>query len=235
VRGIVLPGRRPGSGPSQVELYDVLEGLQGRVEAEERLDGLPSRGLGEGVSDAVDPAHDFMANGLPHRTAGDVILEEQRSAATHRGALSVADGTRGKSIAFFVPGMPAPGGSKRAFRTPGGRILVTEDCRRSRPWRAVVQVAAHAAHAAPPLEGPLRLTVTFTMPRPRGHYGRRGLRPSAPPYPTTRPDCTKLLRALEDSCTGLLWRDDATIVEQHVAKVYGTVPGAAVRVEVLSR
>jgi Holliday junction resolvase RusA-like endonuclease len=139
----------------------------------------------------------------------------------------------GQAITFFVPGMPAPGGSKRAFRGPGGRILVTEDCRRSRPWRAVVQVTAHAAHAAPPLEGPLRLTVTFTLPRPRAHYGRRGLRPSAPPYPTTRPDLTKLLRALEDACTGLLWRDDSAIVEQVVGKRYGDVPGAAVRVEML--
>jgi crossover junction endodeoxyribonuclease RusA len=142
---------------------------------------------------------------------------------------------RAEVVAFFVPGLPAPGGSKRAFHGVGGRIIVTEDCRRSRPWRAVVQVAAHAAHAQAPLEGPLRLTITFTLPRPRGHYGRRGLRPSAPGYPTTRPDLTKLVRALEDACTGLLWKDDATIVEQMIAKVYGDIPGAAVRVEPVAR
>jgi len=142
---------------------------------------------------------------------------------------------RAEVVAFFVPGLPAPGGSKRAFRTKSGRIIITEDCRRSRPWRAVVQVAAHAAHGQAPLEGPLRLAVTFTLPRPKGHLGRRGLRPSAPLYPMTRPDLTKLLRGLEDACTGLLWRDDAIIVEQMIAKVYGDIPGAAVRVEVLTR
>lgn len=80
------------------------------------------------------------------------------------------------------------------------------------------------------LDGPLELLVVFTVPRPKGHYGARGLRPSAPEYPAVRPDVTKLLRAVEDACTGIVWRDDAQIIEQHATKRYGEPASAWVRV-----
>ena len=36
-----------------------------------------------------------------------------------------------------------------------------------------------------------------------------------------RPDATKLVRAVEDALTGLVWRDDAQVVIQTVRKRYG--------------
>lgn len=138
------------------------------------------------------------------------------------------------AITFFVPGIPSPGGSKRAFRTPNGKIVVREDAKRSAPWRSVVQLAARTAHAGAPLEGPLRLALVFVLPRPKGHTGKRGLRASAPSYPATRPDTTKLIRALEDACTAILWRDDAQIVEQTARKVYGVRVGVEVTVACLA-
>jgi Holliday junction resolvase RusA-like endonuclease len=83
------------------------------------------------------------------------------------------------------------------------------------------------------LDGPLALAVTFHVPRPKGHYGKRGLRPTAQVYPTTRPDVTKLLRAVEDACTGVVWRDDAQVVRQVAAKVYGEPARAEVEVVVI--
>lgn len=135
---------------------------------------------------------------------------------------------------FFVPGVPQPAGSKRAFTVtkPDGKIgvRVEDDAKRGKPWRVAVAWAAKAAHQGVPLEGPLVLSVIFTMPRPKGHFGKRGLRPSAPAFPTVKPDATKLLRCLEDACTGILWRDDAQIVHQIVRKRYGAAIGAAVSV-----
>lgn len=71
------------------------------------------------------------------------------------------------------------------------------------------------------LEGPLRLSATFYLPRPKGHFGKRGIRPSAPKYPTTKPDCLKLGRAVEDGMIGVVYRDDAQIVQERLHKVYG--------------
>ena len=79
--------------------------------------------------------------------------------------------------------------------------------------------------AASLLAGPLELTVTFYLARPRGHYGTGRnadrLRPSAPAHPTTRPDTSKLVRALEDALTRQVYADDAQIVRQHAERRYG--------------
>lgn len=143
------------------------------------------------------------------------------------------------NVSFFVPGIPAPGGSKRgfAFRRKNGTtgVSITEDCKRSSPWRAVVQ---HAAATAARETGtallpgvPLVLGVTFYMPRPKSHFGKHGVKATAPAYPATKPDATKLLRPLEDACKGILWVDDAQIVDQHARKFYAgqyTPVGASV-------
>lgn len=39
--------------------------------------------------------------------------------------------------------------------------------------------------------------------------------------PATRPDVLKLARCAEDSLTGIVWRDDAQIVEEHLFKYWG--------------
>lgn len=134
-------------------------------------------------------------------------------------------------VSFTVYGVPQPAGSKRAFARKGGGVIVTDDAKRSRPWKTqVAQAAGEAVNGAGLLDGPLELLVVFTVPRPKGHYGARGLRPSAPAYPAVRPDVTKLLRAVEDACTGVVWRDDAQVVEQHATKRYGEPASAWVRV-----
>ena len=127
-----------------------------------------------------------------------------------------------RSVSFTVHGVAAPAGSKTAGRTRDGRNFVRDSSRRSAPWkRQVAQAAGEAMDGAPLLEGALRLGVVFTVPRPQGHYGAKGLRPSAPKYPTVRPDVTKLLRAVEDAMTGVVWRDDAQVVWQAAWKEYG--------------
>jgi Holliday junction resolvase RusA-like endonuclease len=141
------------------------------------------------------------------------------------------------------------------------RPIVTDDVDtkgRGRDWRAAVRFAAAAAmpsvcsqcgdslqagacgptHAAlarrdVPLDGPLHLSLLFVVPRPRSHRGKRGLLPSAPAYPTTKPDVLKLARAVEDACTKILWRDDAQIVTEDIHKAYaddGDSVGVRVRV-----
>lgn len=143
----------------------------------------------------------------------------------------------GAEVAFFVPGVPAPGGSKKALPRPGGGPpLIVDDAKRNKPWRSRVAAFALAAMAdRPPLEGPLQFQVTFSMPRPKGHYrtGRRAgeLKPGAPHYHTTKPDATKLLRALEDALKGICWLDDSQVAIQRVYKVYQSDrPGAFVSV-----
>lgn len=135
-------------------------------------------------------------------------------------------------VSFTVYGLAQPAGSKRAGMSKHGKMFVRDDAKRSRPWKTQVsQAAGEAMNGTGLLDGPLELSVIFTVPRPKGHYGARGLRPSAPEYPAVRPDVTKLLRAVEDACTGIVWRDDAQIVAQHAYKVYGEPASASVEVK----
>lgn len=132
-------------------------------------------------------------------------------------------------VSFTAYGLPQPAGSKRAFtHRHTGRVMVVDAAKGSRGWKQEVAAAARAAMTTQAVDGggllpdgPLALHVQFFLPRPKGHIGARGLRPSAPDYPTTRPDATKLLRAVEDALTGIIWRDDAQVVVQTVSKHYG--------------
>lgn len=134
-------------------------------------------------------------------------------------------------ICFDVEGMPAPGGSKSAFRhRHTGRIVVVDaGGKRNKQWRALVAAAGRQAMANREMpQPPLLLTVMFRMPRPQSHLNRHGkLRRTSPVLPVTRPDLTKLLRSTEDALTGIVWSDDASIAEQWVARIYAA-PGEQV-------
>jgi len=128
------------------------------------------------------------------------------------------------ALTFTVYGIPQPAGSKRAFFNRAlGRALVTDANPKARPWKALVSDAAiQAMRGRSLLDEPLILVVDFFVARPKGHFRTTGqLRPKAPAAPAVRPDLTKLLRAVEDACTGIVWRDDAQVVDQHVRKIYG--------------
>lgn len=71
-------------------------------------------------------------------------------------------------ITLEVPGVPAPGGSKKSLGN--GRMI--DDCKRNPEWRAVVAwTALQELRSLPPMDGPLAVDVVFWMPRPKYHYG----------------------------------------------------------------
>jgi Holliday junction resolvase RusA-like endonuclease len=145
-------------------------------------------------------------------------------------------------VSFDVRGKPQPAGSKRAFpirRKEGGiGVAVTDDNPRAKGWQAEVAyagvVAMEAIGVTLPWEDPLGLAVIFTLRRPKGHFGTgrnaRNLKPTAALWPTVKPDASKLVRAIEDALTGVVWTDDARVVEQLVTKRYGEPEGAHVEV-----
>jgi Holliday junction resolvase RusA-like endonuclease len=141
-------------------------------------------------------------------------------------------------LRFTVPGRAAPGGSKKgfAFHRANGKLGVqlVDANAKAKPWKAIVAACALSARTSPALlEGPLMFTLRFIRARPVGHYGKKGLRSSAPPYPTTRPDVLKLARAVEDALTGIVWRDDAQIVSEHLTKEFGEPERVEVEIQEL--
>lgn len=137
------------------------------------------------------------------------------------------------NLNFRVVGIPQTAGSKQGFFNKKlKRVMIVDANKRSKPWKALVSAAAlEVAPRGDLYRGPLTVSMVFYLPRPKGHYGRRGLLPSAPQYPTGKPDVLKLARAVEDACTGILWHDDAQIVHEGLSKTYGDPPGIEVAVK----
>lgn len=155
------------------------------------------------------------------------------------------------AVSFTVHGVAQPAGSKKGFyNKKAGRVIITDDAKKSRPWKALVSDAAVQAmmggdpagqsrvlEMGPPLEGPLLLEVTFWIPRPKGHYGSgknaAKVKPGAPFAPTVKPDLLKLARAVEDALTAIVYRDDAQITSEVLQKAY-TTGGARTEIRVVT-
>lgn len=124
-------------------------------------------------------------------------------------------------IEVIVYGNPAPQGSKKFVGvTKAGRGLLVESSKKVKPWRMDVKaaaeaVAAHAMHTLP-LDGPLVVSMVFTMPKPASAPKRRTT------WPDKKPDLSKLVRSTEDALTDAgLWVDDSRVVEySRLAKVF---------------
>lgn len=126
------------------------------------------------------------------------------------------------TVSIVVYGAAAPAGSKTTGVTKDGRRFVRDSSKGSYAWKdRVAGEAGKIMDGREILEGPLWLNALFVVARPKSHYGRRGLLPSAPSHPTVRPDATKLLRAVEDAMKGIVYRDDAQVVRQVAFKDYG--------------
>lgn len=144
------------------------------------------------------------------------------------------------NLSFFVPGIPATAGSKTGFyNKKSGRVIMAPANKRQKPWMSHVQACAIDAlgsdYDQPPITGAVVLALKFLMPRAKSHYGTGKneaiLKPTAPIEHIKKPDLTKLLRAVEDALTGLIWRDDSQVVSFCCAKSYTeSVPGVFVEV-----
>ena len=123
-------------------------------------------------------------------------------------------------LTFTVPGEAVPQGSMKAFLPKGWtRPVLTGDNARTKPWRALVAAAALTAQDSqgtwPTLSTQaIRLDIACYFMRPASVSERKR------PLMTVRPDSSKLLRAIEDALTKILWRDDAQVVSVCITKAY---------------
>lgn len=131
------------------------------------------------------------------------------------------------NLSFTVIGVAAPQGSKTKTRWG-----VREDNPRTKPWRLDVREKAVDAvemlspgYRAELWAAAVEVRAVFWLPRPQAHY-RTGahsgeLKPNAPLYCPKKFDLDKLCRAVGDSLTATVLRDDVQIVHWDPWKLYG--------------
>ena len=147
---------------------------------------------------------------------------------------------------FYVPAIPAGSknsyairkkaadGTMRVVLKPDGKggnqaIVVTTDAketelkaRRKQLEDLFLTVAIEQEFIRLAQKVPIAAEAIFLMPRKKGHYGTgrnaEVLKPSAPRFPTKKPDTTKLWRGFEDALTGLAWKDDGDVIDSRITK-----------------
>lgn len=113
----------------------------------------------------------------------------------------------GQTLDIFVPGRPAPQGSKRHI----GHGVLLESSKEVGPWRERIALVAHDAMAAHRQMGgdsftaAVDINLIFVMPRPKSTSK------TAPLTHTKRPDLDKLVRAVFDALKDVVWNDDSQV------------------------
>jgi crossover junction endodeoxyribonuclease RusA len=113
----------------------------------------------------------------------------------------------------------APQGQQRA-RTAGGHHYTPSATLEAQ--RRIRQVWLESGFGL--ISGAVSVDITAALPRPKHHYGAGrnagSVRPSAPRYPTGKPDRDNLDKLVLDALTGAAFADDAAVVDGRIAKRY---------------
>ena len=149
-------------------------------------------------------------------------------------------------ISLWVPGIPVPKGSAKAFMRKGMRfpVVIQDNADKQTPWASLISLYAQQAMAGKPMfaEG-VHIVCVFYMPRAKSHLSPKTgqIRPTAPRQHVKKPDSDKLARLVGDALTGICYADDSQIVSWVIQKCYcanglcsgllGNYPGVKIRVE----
>ena len=133
-------------------------------------------------------------------------------------------------IAFEIPGPPAGKGRPRAFRMGNSVRMHTPE--KTASYESLVKLAARMAmKSAAPMAFPVALSLIVLHPIPKSWSKRRQEAALAgTERPTTKPDADNVAKVVADACNGIVWVDDAQVVELHVSKRYSSAPGVMVEV-----
>lgn len=154
------------------------------------------------------------------------------------GASSTRNTTsRPTEINFTVDTEPIPQGSMSGIcttRADGSPVTVLKaDNPRTHAYRNLVGFAALRARAAAGIHEvfagahvPVRVAVTFVFERPKSV-------PASRTRPVVKPDCDKLARSTFDAMSGVLWADDAQVVDVEIRKIYGTPARVQINVQLV--
>lgn len=117
-------------------------------------------------------------------------------------------------ICFVVYGLALPKGSAKAFIPKGWRRpIITSSTKGLKNWEGSIRAAAQLVANGTVLTGPVLLTVTFYLPRPKSL-------PKKVVHCIRRPDLDKLIRGATDALTGVLWKDDSQVIDIQAGKRY---------------
>jgi Holliday junction resolvase RusA-like endonuclease len=146
------------------------------------------------------------------------------------------------TLTFTVHGEPKGQPRPRAFARKMGNVHVARfyDSDVADTWKNAVTLAVIEAARRDkwlPTLHAVSVSINFAMPRPKSHFGAKGLKPSAPQFHAGKPDVDNLAKLPLDQITksGRVWRDDSQVVSLRCDKFWavGNEHGCSVSISTL--
>lgn len=135
------------------------------------------------------------------------------------------------SGSILIPGQVV-GWSRARLNHKTGQVFTDK---RMRTAQGTLRDAWQAAGSPGPYAGPMGVSVTVVICRPKSHYRVDGITLAAAgeraPIPVCTPDLDNLQKQIGDSWNGCLWRDDRQIAHWDVTRRYA-IHGEAEHVRV---
>ncbi len=133
------------------------------------------------------------------------------------------------TIKFTIHGEAVAKGRAKAARM-GGFIKMYTPAKTVNYEKRVAEAAKTAMAGLNPLVGAVMLSVKIYREIPKS-WSLKKQREAALGfvYPTSKPDTSNIVKAIEDGSNGILWKDDSQVVGIIASKAYGT-PRADVEV-----
>ena len=126
-------------------------------------------------------------------------------------------------ITFKIIGIPVPKGRPRFTRDAGFVRAYTP--LKTRRWEKIIRGQAVSYRPEYLWEGPIIMTLTFMMPRPKSL-------PKKVIYHIKKPDLDNLVKTIKDALQGIIYKSDSQIIITNSEKKYTLDEyGVAVKME----
>jgi Holliday junction resolvase RusA-like endonuclease len=120
---------------------------------------------------------------------------------------------------FDVQGIPKAQPRPRAFYNKALGKARVYDAGTAEAWKSDIAVAARSQLADKRIDGPVRLCISFYMPRPLALEKKSSPSENIPHI--KKPDIDNVEKAVLDALTGIgAWVDDSQVCEKYTTKYY---------------
>lgn len=135
-------------------------------------------------------------------------------------------------IELTIPGKPIAKARPKFARR--GKFTTTYNAQETEEGMFISQVLHQIGSGFNPIEGPLRVDMSFFMGRPKAHYGTGRnadkIKDSAPKWPTKKPDLDNCEKFVLDCLNAIVFHDDAQVIQTTAIKEYAQHPKTVIKI-----